>query len=133
MSQVEAERESRGSLRRAYLKGYRFEQNVRKALENVGFTVFRCAGSKPCDLVAICRDDERIGVILIECKVSEKLNPSVVSQRLYEEYRLPALCVVDRGRTIWEWHATIGPPGLPYRWLSMMRDALGPRYDYKTL
>jgi len=83
--------------------------------------------------VAIYRDSDRIGVVLIECKVSEKLDPSVVSQHLYEEFRIPAVCVVDRGRTIWEWHATIGPPGLPHPAFNMLRDALGPIYDIKFL
>ena len=50
---------------KAYHKGRRFEYEVKRLLERQGFTVFRCASSKPLDLIAF-----RMGKVLIcECKV----------------------------------------------------------------
>jgi len=50
-----------------YRRGRRFEYKVKKYLEGKGYTVLRCAASKPVDLVAI--KDGR--AILIECKTRE--------------------------------------------------------------
>jgi len=52
-----------------YRKGRRFEHKVKKYLENAGFTVFRCAGSKPIDLVAVRKNDNPV-ILLVECKTS---------------------------------------------------------------
>jgi len=56
---------------KTYAKGRAFEYQVKKLLEAQGYIVFRCASSKPLDLVAF-----RMGKVLIcECKtgsVSEK-------------------------------------------------------------
>ncbi|MEM3692448.1 MAG: hypothetical protein QXI39_00285 [Candidatus Bathyarchaeia archaeon] len=49
-----------------YVKGRMLEYKVKKYLESLGWTVFRCAGSKPLDLIAI-RDGKAIAV---ECKAS---------------------------------------------------------------
>ena len=51
-----------------YYKGRQFEYKVKKFLESLGFVVFRCAGSKPLDLIAL-----RAGLkpILIECKTTK--------------------------------------------------------------
>jgi len=35
-----------------YIRGRRFEYRVKEALEKDGWIVFRCAGSKPVDLIA---------------------------------------------------------------------------------
>jgi len=49
---------------KAYAKGRAFEYQVKRLLENQGYIVFRCAGSKPLDLVAF-----RMGKVLVcECK-----------------------------------------------------------------
>ncbi|MEM2173105.1 MAG: restriction endonuclease [Thermoproteota archaeon] len=54
-------------MNRRYLSGYRFEQRVRKLFEKNGFTVFRSAGSKQIDLIAV-----KCGhVFLIECRKDE--------------------------------------------------------------
>ena len=47
-----------------YRKGYRFEHRVKRYLEGKGYKVFRIAGSKPIDLIAISGKT----VFLIECK-----------------------------------------------------------------
>lgn len=51
----------------SYVRGRRFEYKVKKALEKEGWVVFRCAGSRPVDLIAL-----KPGVMpcLIECKYS---------------------------------------------------------------
>jgi len=51
---------------RRYRKGYRFEHRVKKYLERFGYKVFRLAGSKPIDLIAIKVGGEAI--YYIECK-----------------------------------------------------------------
>jgi Holliday junction resolvase len=51
---------------KTYVKGRAFEYQVKKLLESQGFIVFRCASSKPLDLVAF-----RMGKVLVcECKTS---------------------------------------------------------------
>ncbi len=52
-----------------YRKGYRFEHRVKKHLEKLGYKVFRLAGSKPIDLIAV-----KIGgktTYYIECKTTK--------------------------------------------------------------
>ena len=51
---------------RSYRKGYRFEVRVKKYLEERGYKVFRSAGSKPLDLIALSKDK----IFFIECKVN---------------------------------------------------------------
>ncbi|MDI6715315.1 MAG: hypothetical protein QMD43_09915 [Thermodesulfovibrio sp.] len=51
---------------KTYYKGRAFEYHVKKLLEKQGYTVFRCASSKPLDLVAF-----RMGKVLVsECKIN---------------------------------------------------------------
>lgn len=50
-----------------YHKGRRFEYEVKHFLESMGFFVVRCAGSKPCDLVAF---KPGLLPVFIECKVA---------------------------------------------------------------
>ncbi len=52
---------------RRYHKGRAFEYKVRDLLKSMGFTVFRCAASKPIDLVALRRGAPPI---LVECRTS---------------------------------------------------------------
>lgn len=53
-----------------YRKGYQFEHRVKRYLEKKGYKVFRAAGSKPIDLIAISKKT----IFLIECKThSEKI------------------------------------------------------------
>ena len=48
-----------------YRKGYLWELEVKKRWETQGWTVFRCAGSKPVDLIAL---QAQCLPRLIECK-----------------------------------------------------------------
>lgn len=52
----------------SYEKGIRFEREIQKLLESNGWFVFRCAESKPLDLIAV--RDKRI--LFIECKSNYK-------------------------------------------------------------
>ena len=52
-------------------RNHRFKSKVRDRLVKAGFTVFRCAGSKPIDLVAVSKNSNgKPIVLLIECKKS---------------------------------------------------------------
>lgn len=53
---------------RRYRKGYRFEHRVKRYLEKLGYKVFRLAGSKPIDLIAI--GWEGGDIYYIECKTT---------------------------------------------------------------
>lgn len=55
-------------MNRKYAKGYRFEHRVKKYLEKKGYKVFRLAGSKPADLIAISTNK----LYLIECRTHRK-------------------------------------------------------------
>lgn len=52
-----------------YAKGRRWEYEVKHRLEKAGWIVFRCAGSKPVDLIAI---KERRLPHIMECKVGRR-------------------------------------------------------------
>lgn len=52
-----------------YSKGRNLEYSVKRRLESLGYTVFRCAGSRPVDLIAIKEGE----ILLVECKTG--LNP----------------------------------------------------------
>jgi Holliday junction resolvase len=64
-------------LNRSYKKGYRFEHRVKRFLERKGYVVYRLAGSKPFDLIAISGSN----VYIIECK-SNKRDVPKASERL---------------------------------------------------
>jgi Holliday junction resolvase len=49
-----------------YAKGRRLEYRVKKYLEGCGWCVFRCAGSKPVDLLALKEGQ----ACIVECKTS---------------------------------------------------------------
>jgi len=65
----------------SYRKGRRFEYRVKKFLEERGFVVFRIAGSKPVDLIAI--NGTFNIVMIIECK-----NMKMSNSRLEVELEL---------------------------------------------
>ena len=52
-----------------YFKGRNLEYSVREQLKGRGYVVFRCAGSRPVDLIAIKAGK----ILLVECKTG--LNP----------------------------------------------------------
>jgi Holliday junction resolvase len=56
-------------------KGRQLEYAVRRKLRSLGFVVFRCAGSRPVDLIAF-RDGK---ITLVECKTG--LNPHLPEQQ----------------------------------------------------
>lgn len=58
-----------------YMKGYRFEREVKEKLEKDGWFVIRSAGSKKPDLIAA----KNKKVVVIECKVSK--NPVLYLQK----------------------------------------------------
>jgi len=61
-----------------YRKGYLFELRVKQYLEDNGYRVFRLAGSKPADLIAIKRNK----VYIVECKAHKKLTKKDVEKIL---------------------------------------------------
>jgi len=62
-------------------KGRRFEYRVRDHFRERGYAVFRCAGSKPIDLIAIKKGEP---VLLIECKSSSRGVGKVELEKLIE-------------------------------------------------
>jgi len=59
-----------------YEKGRLLEYAVKRKLEEADYTVFRCAGSKPCDLMAL-----KLGeILLVECKAGR--NPYASQEAL---------------------------------------------------
>lgn len=59
-----------------YYRGRNLEYAAKKKLQESGFTVFRCASSKPVDLVAVKQGT----VILVQCKTG--LRPYVSKEEL---------------------------------------------------
>jgi len=111
-------------LRSPYLKGYRLERAVKKALENSGFFVVRAASSKPIDLVAVKFPD----VLIVECKASPEMNAANISFELFKTYRIPAVAVVKKGGTLWEWALTCQGNYVREDTLKALRSALGNIY-----
>jgi hypothetical protein len=112
-------------LRRTYLKGYRLELNVKKALDKVGMHVFRCAGSKPVDLVSVNNYVTKREVLLVECKTERDANPAKLAVEMYESYRIPSVAVVKRDGPVWEWALCCGPQELEAGTLLLLKNALG--------
>ena len=81
----------------AYRRGYRFELRVRKYLERRGFKVFRCAASKPVDLIAMSPR----AVYLVECKLRRPLGKDLEKLTEYAK-GTPATPIVAyrRGRGV---------------------------------
>jgi len=76
-----------------YAKGYKFEQVICKAYEAGGWQVFRCAGSKPVDLVCLKRDHQPL---LVECRVRDKLYGEEREYREWLAWRAGARLVIAR-------------------------------------
>jgi hypothetical protein len=119
--------EGRGGsrLRRAYLKGYRLELNVKRALDKVGLHVFRCAGSKPVDLVVVNNYATKNDVVLVECKAERDADPARLAVEVYENYRIPSVAVVKRDSSVWEWALCYGSQKLEVGTLLLLKNALG--------
>jgi len=86
-----------------YRRGRSFEYTVKKKLETLGYRVFRCAGSKPIDLIAISKE---MGTVLIECKAREKVYPvdKILLEALAKELGVKALIAYKRKKkTVMEW------------------------------
>jgi hypothetical protein len=112
-------------LRRTYLKGYRLELNVKKALDKVGLHVFRCAGSKPVDLVAVHNYVTKHEVLLVECKTEQDVNPAKLAVEMYENYMIPSVVVVKRDGSVWEWALCYGLQKPEVGTLLLLKNALG--------
>jgi hypothetical protein len=112
-------------LRRTYLRGYRLELNVKKALDKVGMHVFRCAGSKPIDLVAVVPYVTKHDTLLVECKAEQDANPAKLAVEIFERYNIPAVAVVKRDGAVWEWAICYGAARPETGTLLLLRNALG--------
>ena len=82
-----------------YAIGYQFEREIREKLSKAGFYMFRCAGSKPVDFIAV-KDGY---VFLIEAKKGVSSNNIPVELiAISEGSKLPAIYIVRRkGKTFW--------------------------------
>lgn len=73
-------------------KGRQLEYAVRRKLQSLGYVVFRCAGSRPVDLIAF-RDGK---ILLVECKTG--LNPHLPehqAKRILDiAKQIPATCIL---------------------------------------
>jgi Holliday junction resolvase len=74
-----------------YAKGVRWEREVKRRLEKAGWTVFRCAGSKPVDLIAV---KERRLPRVIECKVGRKPPADYIKRKQNEYEKLSIIYLV---------------------------------------
>lgn len=70
-----------------YRRGRRFEYEVAKQLRELGWTVWRFAGSKPLDLLALRHDEWRV----IECKDHYNLKIEDVEKLVKWCKKLPAI------------------------------------------
>lgn len=59
-----------------HTQGRNLEYAVRKHLKKQGYVVFRCAGSRPVDIIAIKHGQ----ILLVECKAG--LNPYLSQQQM---------------------------------------------------
>jgi len=66
-----------------YYKGRRLEYKFKKILESEGYIVFRCAGSKPIDLIAIYPGT--ITTHLIEVKAGKASKESTEKLKFFAE------------------------------------------------
>lgn len=74
-----------------YAKGRRYEYKIKKLFEENDFIVFRCAGSKPCDLITFNRRNG--DVYFVECKSK---NPRIKYEIEKMRKRLDHLRAVER-------------------------------------
>ena len=76
-----------------YHSGRRFEYRVKKLLESHGYLVFRLAGSKPFDLIAL-RPGE---ILFVECKKSGYISRTQMNRLCEMAKRVGAEVKVFRG------------------------------------
>ena len=81
-----------------YRAGYMLECELRERFRRGGFIVFRCAGSKPVDLILV-RDGR---VILVEAKRNGPKKVPVEAVAMAEKTKLPLIYVCrKRRKTYW--------------------------------
>lgn len=81
-----------------YAKGYALERELKEKFVKAGFIVFRCAGSRPIDLILV----KEGRVVLCEIKRSTSTNTPIETLALAESTKLPAIYIVRRKRrTYW--------------------------------
>jgi len=86
-----------GRTNRYYL-GYKLEREIKEKLTKAGFTVFRCRGSRPVDLILV----KEGRVVLCEIKRGASTNTPIETLALAESTKLPAIYIVRRKRkTYW--------------------------------
>lgn len=80
-----------------YRKGYIWELEVKKQWEARGWTVFRCASSKPVDLIALRpRSVPRV----IECKVGSPPSRSYQEQKVHKFAKLDVIYVIETKKDV---------------------------------
>lgn len=88
-----------------YSRGRRLEWKFKKYLEGIGFVVFRCAGSKPVDLIALSPEHR----YLVECK-SSKISKDELERKLDMAFKAGCdLMVAVPGRA-WLYHMPMDKP-----------------------
>jgi len=82
----------------SYYKGYVLEREIKEKLSKAGFTVFRCCGSRPVDLILVKEGK----VVLCEIKKGASTNTPVETLAISESTKLPAIYIVrKKRRTYW--------------------------------
>ncbi len=82
----------------SYYKGYILEREIKEKLSKAGFTVFRCCGSRPVDLILVKEGK----VVLCEIKKGASTNTPVETLAISESTKLPAIYIVrKKRRTYW--------------------------------
>ena len=82
----------------SYYKGYILEREIKEKLTKAGFTVFRCCGSRPVDLILVKEGK----VVLCEIKKGASTNTPVETLAISESTKLPAIYIVrKKRRTYW--------------------------------
>ena len=74
------------------------EREIKEKLSKAGFTVFRCCGSRPVDLILVKEGK----VVLCEIKKGASTNTPVETLAISESTKLPAIYIVrKKRRTYW--------------------------------
>ncbi len=85
-------------MNRSYKKGYRFERRVKTYLEKKGYRVFRLAGSKPADLIAINNET----IYIVECKSNKYIRKEAKTKliELSKDTMAKPIIAINRNRKI---------------------------------
>jgi len=87
-----------------YRIGYQLERELREKFSKAGFTVFRCCGSRPVDLILV-KDGK---VVLVEVKRGASRNMPVETLAISEATKLPAIYVCRKNRrTTWRYFGNL--------------------------